>query len=131
MVSGGDLVYLYAEQVCTWDGTDCNLHVTLNDNLAGLPQEIQMTDNGDGTYSAPLTVNDVGTLSVSAKVFYEGLMGTYSMSGYTIVEYNEGLRHDWGTGAINGFVYSADTIEVLWEGFVLPPADLRLRRLLD
>ena len=82
-----------------------------------------MTDNGDGTYSAPLTVNDVGTLSVSAKVFYEGLMGTYSMSGYTIVEYNEGLRHDWGTGAINGFVYSADTIEVLWEGFVLPPAD--------
>ena len=79
MRSGGDLVYLYAEQVCTWEGIDCHLDVTANDNLAGLPQEIQMTDNGDGTYTAPLKVNGVGNLSVSAKVFYEGLMSTYTM----------------------------------------------------
>ena len=122
--STDDLVYLIAEDVCTWDGNDCISDPEENDNLEGLPQEFLMTNNGDGTYTASLTVSDLGTLSVSAKVYRQGLKSEYEKNSDTQdIKYGEGVVHDWGTGDINGMSLDVvgDIIRVKFKGYILPP----------
>ena len=122
----GNLVYLYAGQACEWDSDDeCNVDAAQNYNVNGIPQEIKMTDeDGDGTYTADLTVSDVGTISVYAKVYYQGLIGTYTDEISAIREevFGEGLTHDWGSGPIPNIGVSADA-NVEWSGFILPPQE--------
>ena len=122
----GNLVYLYAGQACEWDNdNECNIDAAQNDNVTGIPQEIKMTDeNGDGTYTADLTVSDVGTITVYAKVYHEGLIGTYtdSSTGNVVTVDGEDLNHDWGGGAIDN-INVTDNAIVEWTGFILPPQE--------
>ena len=50
----------------------CTVNTGLSNNVAGLPMEIVMTDNGNGTYEATYTiVNSAATVTVTTGVLLD------------------------------------------------------------
>ena len=75
--AGGDLILLRVEQLCTLDANDDCILSANQDSVPGLPIEEWMTDNGDGTYQADVTMSGQGSVTVSALIYSSGLVAEY------------------------------------------------------
>jgi hypothetical protein len=70
-----------------------------SDNLAGLPIVTEMTDNGDGTYTADYIVSADGSVTVSVELVETGILVEYftnrSISGIPEITRIENVSLDY------------------------------------
>lgn len=125
--TGGETFYLKIEQLCTVSGSTCCTLSAFQDSVPGLPIEVTMQDNGDGTYEHTyLITGGGGTITLSISVLTEG--GAYaeyytnsSLSGSPSYCFAEGpIDNNWGGGVVTP-TSQADSVSARWTGYIYPP----------
>ena len=123
--SGGDTVVLLVEQLCTLDASYACVLSAEQDNVDGLPLSLDMTDNGDGTYQADVTVGGVGTVTMSATIFMPQIYGEY-YENYTWedppteVRYDSQIANHYGYSPV-GPLSTASRTTARWTGTISAP----------
>ena len=99
--AGGDVFILRVENECTVSALySCDPPVP-SVQISGLPIIKQMTDKGDGTYTADYTVSSSGTVTVSAELLkaggaHEYYFGNQNWAGTPSYSTVSEINYDWG-----------------------------------
>ena len=124
---GGENFYILIEQYCTISSNICCSLSGSQDNVPGLPIEVQMSDHGDGYYSHTFTITGGGgTTSVSVTTAVEGgAFAEYytntSRSGTPYTCYIEGMVYkSWGSGIVSP-TNQYDSVSARWTGWIYVP----------
>ncbi len=129
--AGGDVIFLHATDVCRTNGVDFNCTRVLTtdphyvNNMFAAPFEVQMRDNGDGTYSANYSAPKKGYVTIilywmrNSGVYAEYYAGMYLEGNHIAARVDPGLSMNWGSGIIVGAYY--DYVSVRWVGKIRAP----------